>query len=133
MDDDTRILHETLRAPHIWHLATCGPGGRPHSSAVWADMRGDRILINSALGRTKPRNIEGNQLVALSWCDPEDPVHNFAVQGRVVETITGERAEEDCDLLARKYLELERYPWRAEGERRVTFLIEPTRINHLSV
>jgi PPOX class probable F420-dependent enzyme len=122
------ILHEKLREPHIWHFATSGPGCVPHVTAVWADIRGDRILVNSALGRIKPRNLEQNPRVALSWCDPENTHHSFAIQGRVAETIVGEDAEADIDFLARKYLGLDRYPWRAEGERRVTYLIEPSRI-----
>lgn len=128
MDDDTRILHEILREPHIWHLATCGSDQRPHVSAVWVDLRGEHILVNSALGRVKVRNMAQNPRVALSWCDAANTEHNFAVQGRVVDTIAGEQAEIDCDNLARKYIGEDRYPWRADGEQRVTFLIEPTRI-----
>ena len=122
------VLREKLLEPHIWHLATAGPGNRPHVSAVWADVRGDHVLVNSALGRRKPRNIETNPNVALSWYDPVNVHHSFAVQGRVVETIVGEQAEADIDFLAQKYLGETPYPWRAEGERRVTFLIEPSRI-----
>lgn len=131
MNDNTRILHETLGKADVWHLATSGPGQRPHVSSVWVDVRGQHILVNSALGRIKARNITHNPLVALSWCDAGNPDHSLAVQGRVVETIAGEQAESDCDLLARKYLGQDRYPWRAEGERRVTYLIEPTRIHHV--
>ena len=130
MDDDRQALNAALREPHIWHLATSGPDQRPHSSVVWVDLRGERILLNSALGRVKVRNIAHNPLVAMSWCDPRNPDHRLAVQGRVVETLTGEQAEADCDNLARKYLGQDRYPWRAEGERRVSYLIEPTRIHH---
>jgi PPOX class probable F420-dependent enzyme len=129
--DDEQALKAKLREPNIWHLATSGPGQRPHVSTVWVDLPGERILVNSALGRIKVRNITHNPLVALSWCDAANPDHSLAVQGRVVETIDGEQAEADCDLLARKYLGQDRYPWRAEGERRITYLIEPTRIHHV--
>src|SRR6516225_10134810 len=122
------VLREKLREPHIWHLATTGPAGVPHVTAVWADVRDDRILVNSALGRIKPRNISQNPRVALSWYDPQNTHHSFAIQGRVVETITGEQAEADIDFLAQKYLGESRYPWRAPGEQRVTFLIEPSHI-----
>jgi PPOX class probable F420-dependent enzyme len=128
VDDKTQFLHEILSGPSIWHLATSGPGGRPHVSTVWLDLRGDRILFNTAIGRIKQRNIELNPLVAISWCDPANPERRLAVQGRVVETIAGDEAEVDCDALARKYIG-EPYPWRAEGERRITYLIEPTRIH----
>lgn len=133
MDDDTLILFETLLEPNLWHLATSGPGGRPHVSTVWLDVRGERILFNSELGRIKVRNIEANPLVALSWRDPANPDRSLAVQGRVVDTLLGEQAEADCDDLALKYLGQERYPWRADGERRVSYLIEPTRIHRVGV
>ncbi|HZL55233.1 MAG TPA: pyridoxamine 5'-phosphate oxidase family protein [Solirubrobacteraceae bacterium] len=122
------VLREKLLEAHIWHLATASADRRPHVSAVWADVRGEHILVNSALGRTKPRNIEQNPMVALSWYDPTNEHHSFAIQGLVVETILGEQAEADIDFLANKYLDQPRYPWRAEGERRVTFLIEPSRV-----
>jgi len=123
------VLREKLQEAQMWNLATASASGRPHVSVVWADVRGEHILVNSALGRTKPRNIEANPLVALSWYDPLNVHHSFAIQGRVVETILGEQAEADIDFLARKYLDQPRYPWRAEGERRVTFLIEPLRVH----
>ena len=128
MPEAEDILLEKLREAHIWHLATTGPGERPHVSAVWAHERDGRILINSALGRIKPRNIERNPLVALSWYDPENTHHSFAIQGRVVDTILGEQAEADIDFLAQKYLGSSPYPWRAPGEHRVTYLIETSRI-----
>jgi PPOX class probable F420-dependent enzyme len=130
MDDLTQTLHDTLRQAQQWHLATTGPSGRPHVTTVWLDLRGERIVLNTALGRVKHRNIEHNGLVAFSWCDPASPERNLAVQGRVVETITGDEAEADCDAISRKYIGSD-YPWRAEGERRITYLIEPTRVHSL--
>jgi hypothetical protein len=86
--------------------------------------------VNTALGRKKPRNIENDPRVALSWhgTGPDGGYRNIAIQGRVVETITGDQAEQDIDDLAHKYIGQERYPWRRDGEQRVTYLIEPIRI-----
>jgi hypothetical protein len=85
-------------------------------------------MINRALGRKKPRNLECNPHVALSWYDPENPYANVSIQGQVVESYTGEQAEADIDALAKKYLDEDTYPWRQEGEQRVSFLIEPVRV-----
>jgi PPOX class probable F420-dependent enzyme len=122
------MLHEKLRGSELWHLATSGPGGRPHVSAVWLDLRDGRILFNTAIGRVKQRNLEANPLVAISWVDVANPEVNLSVQGRVVETISGEPAEADCDEISQKYIGGP-YPWRAPGERRISYLIEPTRIH----
>jgi len=120
-------VRRELEKPNFWHLATVNPDGSPHVTTVWVHVRGDRILVNSALGRRKPRNIAREPRVAMSWHEHRDSnYHSIGIQGRVVETIVGDQAEADIDMLAQKYLGVSPYPWRSPGERRVTFLIEPT-------
>jgi PPOX class probable F420-dependent enzyme len=121
-------LRRALGGKHFWSLATINPDGTPQSTIVWADERDGRIMVNTALGRKKPRNLEKNRNVALAWFPPDSPYSNISVQGRVVESYTGDRAEADIDALAKKYLGEDRYPYRQEGERRVTYLIEPKHI-----
>ena len=122
-------IRKALQEPNFWHVATVNPDGSPQSSAVWVDMRGDRILVNSALGRKKPRNIERDPRVAMSFHYHDDSgYHSGGIQGRVVETYTGDQAEKDIDDLAQKYIGQSPYPWRSPGEQRITFLIEPTHV-----
>ncbi len=71
---------------------------------MWVKPKDGNILVNSALGRKKPRNLEREPRVALSWVDPENGYHTASIQGRVVETYTGDEAEADIDSLAQKYL-----------------------------
>jgi PPOX class probable F420-dependent enzyme len=128
VDALTDMLHEKLRGAELWHLATSGPRNRPHVSTVWLDLRDGQVLLNTAIGRVKQRNIEANPLVALSWVDHANPEVSLAVQGRVVNAVDGESAERDCDAIAQKYIGGP-YPWRGPGERRISYLIEPTRIH----
>ena len=79
---------------------------------------------------TKPRNIERNPHVALSWVDPENGYHCASIQGKVVDSYTGDQAEADIDSLAEKYLGETPYPWRQPGEQRVTYVVEPTHVYH---
>lgn len=126
LDDD---LRRALEEPNFWHLATVNPDGSPQSTTVWVHTRGDKILVNTALGRKKQRNIESDPRVALSFHETTDSSYrSWAIQGRVVETIVGDQAEADIDMLAEKYIGQSPYPWRSPGERRVTFLIEPTHV-----
>jgi PPOX class probable F420-dependent enzyme len=126
LTDDVR---QVLQGPNFWHLATLNPDGSPQVTPVWADVRDDRILVNSYFGRRKPRNMQHDPRVALAWQDPESPYHNIAIQGRVVETIAGEQAVEDVDALSEKYLGQRPYPWHAPDQPRVSFLIEPLHVN----
>ena len=128
MADLTDTARRALEGKYFWTLATINPDGSPQSSVVWVDVRDGKIVVNTALGRKKPRNMEQNPKVALSWYDPEAPYEPVSIQGRVVESYTGDRAEADIDSLAKKYIDKDVYPWRKEGERRITFLIEPTHV-----
>ncbi len=124
---------EVLRAlegPQFWHLATINPDGSPQVTPVWVMPANGRILVNSILGRKKARNLRGEPRVALSWQNPESPYSNASIQGRVVESYTGDRAEADIDALGEKYLGERPYPWRRPGQQRITFLIEPTHVYH---
>jgi PPOX class probable F420-dependent enzyme len=123
-------VREKFEEPNFWHLATINPDGSPQTTVVWAHTRDGRILVNTALNRIKPRNIRHDPRVAISVYYAENPYANIQIQGRVVETITGEQAENDIDMLSEKYTGQTPYPWRGEGEQRVSFLIEPTRVFH---
>jgi PPOX class probable F420-dependent enzyme len=121
---------KALEGKNFWHLATVNPDGSPQSTTVWIDTRDGKIIVNTALGRKKPRNIENEPRVALSWHETtEGGYHSISIQGRVVETITGPEAEKDIDGLAQKYIGQSPYPWRAPGEQRVTYVIEPTSVS----
>ena len=126
-DDTTRAA---LEGKNFWHLATINPDGSPQSTTVWISTRDGKIIVNTALGRKKPRNIARDPRVALSFHETsaEGGYRSFAIQGRVVDTITGAQAEQDIDDLAQKYIGQSPYPWRAPGEQRVTFVIEPETI-----
>jgi len=64
-------LRAALEAPNFWHVATVNPDGSPQVTTVWIHTRGDRILVNTALGRMKPRNIARDPRVALSFHEHE--------------------------------------------------------------
>ena len=121
-------VQNALEGKNFWSLATINPDGTPQSTVVWVQPRDGKILVNTALGRKKPRNLERNPNVALSWFDPENPYSTISIQGRVVDTYTGDQAEADIDTAAKKYIDQDVYPWRKEGEQRISYLIEPTHV-----
>jgi PPOX class probable F420-dependent enzyme len=123
-------IREALEEPNFWHLATVNPDGSPQATTMWVDVRDGHILLNSALGRKKPRNLERDPRIALSFFRPDRPYNSIAIQGRVVDSYVGEEAEADIDRLAKKYLGEDVYPWRKPGERRITYLVEPTHVYH---
>jgi PPOX class probable F420-dependent enzyme len=105
-------------------LATVMPDGTPQVTPVWVDYDGEFVLVNSARGRQKDKNMKRDSSVALSIMDPENPYRYLEIRGRVAE-ITEEGAEDHIDKMANKYIGQERYPWRRPGEVRVLYKIEP--------
>ena len=67
------------------HLATLNADGTPQVTPVWVDYDGTHILVNSARGRRKDKNMERNRSVALSIQDPDNPYRYMEVRGRVEE------------------------------------------------
>lgn len=121
-------VRQLLEDKNFGHLATVMPDGSPQVTAVWLDTDGEHILLNTAQGRQKPRNLERERRVALSITDQNNPYRTATIRGDVVE-MTEEGAEAHIDRLAQKYIGQERYPWRQPGEKRVLIKIRPTRVH----
>jgi PPOX class probable F420-dependent enzyme len=109
------------------HLATLMPSGEPQVTPVWCHASNGYVIFNSAKGRQKDLNVRRDPRVALSIIDPENPYRFVEIRGRVVE-ITEKGADENIDFLAKKYLGVEKYPFRQPGEVRVIYKIKPERI-----
>jgi len=125
-------LKRAIDGKSFAHLTTLDPDGTPQSSAVWIMRDGDRIVLNTAEGRRKWRNLTNDPRIALSISDERDEYLNFSIQGLVTEMRTSDGVEV-IDALARKYLRgVEKYPWLAPDMVRVTIVVDATRVasNH---
>jgi PPOX class probable F420-dependent enzyme len=110
------------------HVASLDADGGPNVTPVWVELDGDDVVINTALGRAKARNLANDSRVAVSLTDPDDPQSTISIRGTVV-VFTTDGADEVIDRLAKKYVGVDTYPYRAEGEVRVTVKIRPDRIS----
>ena len=109
-------------------LATVMPDGSPQVTPVWVDLEGDLVLVNTARGRQKDKNMRRDPRVAMAIIDPENPYRYLEIRGRVAE-ITEEGADPHIDKMAKKYLGADKYPYRQPSETRVIFKIQPERVN----
>jgi PPOX class probable F420-dependent enzyme len=109
-------------------LATLMPDGSPQVTPVWVDLEGDLVLVNTARGRQKDKNMRRDPRVAMAIIDPENPYRYLEIRGRVAE-ITEEGADAHIDKMAKKYLGADKYPYRQPSETRVIFKIQPERVN----
>ena len=110
------------------NLATLMPDGSPQVTPVWVDYKDGLVLINTAKGRVKARNMKAGSPVALSIMDPDDPDRHIQIRGRVRRAVE-QGADRHIDSLAKKYLGKDKYPFARPGEVRVIYEIEPDAIN----
>lgn len=118
---------DILNKKSFVHLATKMADGSPQVSPVWVEYDGEHIVVNSAKGRLKDRNMRADERVALSATDPDNPYRALMVRGRITK-ITEDGADEHIDSLAKKYLDKDKYPFRSPEEVRVKYYIEPVKV-----
>jgi PPOX class probable F420-dependent enzyme len=96
--------HLTLiDGPFTVALSTVMSDGQPQTTPVWCNRKGGFIFINVMKGFRKEKNMRANPHVSLLAYDPQNPLHNIEIRGRVVE-MTEAGAIEHNDELARLYL-----------------------------
>lgn len=115
--------------PVLATLVTLEPGGAPQATPLWIETDGEDLLVNTAKGRVKARNMENDPRVAVTVIDPDDPYNVVALRGTVIE-MTNDGADAHIDRLAHKYLGVDEYPMRREGEIRLKVRI---RVDHIAM
>ena len=111
----------------LLYLGTQNKDGSPQVSPVWFGTNGDIIEVNSAKGRLKDLNMRARPQVSIAIVDPENAYRWVGIQGTVVE-VTENGAEEHIDALANKYLGVDSYPNRQEGQVRVIYRIRADKV-----
>ncbi len=108
------------------YLATLMPDGSPQLTPLWVDTDGVYILLNSAKGRVKDKNMRARKQVAILITDPKDPFGRYIqIRGKVVE-VTEEGALEHINKLSLRYDEK---PWTpTAGQIRVIYKILPEKV-----
>src|SRR5208282_3023117 len=124
----TQNAVKLIEEKNFAHLATLRRDGSPHVAPVWVDHDGDIILVNTAVGRVKQKNIMNDPRVAISIVDQNNPYERIEIRGRVVSQ-TREGADEHIDKLANKYTGAKKYQKSSSDEKRIILKIEPLQIS----
>jgi PPOX class probable F420-dependent enzyme len=120
---------ELIARPVLASLATLNPDGSPQITPLWIDLDGDDVVFNTARGRKKARNLESDPRVGVTVIDPDDQYNVVAFRGTVID-ITTEGADAHIDSMAKKYLGVDSYPMRREGEVRIRVTV---RTDHIAM
>ncbi|MCF6278556.1 MAG: PPOX class F420-dependent oxidoreductase [Anaerolineales bacterium] len=107
-------------------LATVMADGTPQVTPVWFSADENYILINTAAGRVKDRNMQARPNIALVLQDPATPYRYIQVRGKVIERTTV-GAEAHIHALSQKYMGKD---WEIPvGEERVLYKISPDKVD----
>jgi len=125
----TQADRELLKGRNFAHFVTLNEDGSPHAAPLWIDVDDNgRILVNTAAGRRKDRNVRRDRRVALSISPHDDPYSWLSVQGTVVEIEEGEGPLAHIGELSMRY---DGKPWQAvEGQVRVIYRVRPDVVLH---
>jgi PPOX class probable F420-dependent enzyme len=123
-------LSKLFEEKNFAFLATLMKDGSPQVTPTWVDIdKSDgTVLVNTAKGRTKHRNVSTDPRVAVSVIDFSNPYRMVAIRGKVIEQINGKEADQHIDKLAKKYLGEDKYPRRRPGEERILLKIKPEHV-----
>ena len=121
-------LKNLFEDKNLAFVATIMKDGSPQITPMWVDIEDNQILINTAVGRTKQKNVARDPRIAISIADKNNPYHMVTVRGEVIDQVTGEEAENHIDKMAKKYLNKDKYPFGTPGEKRILLKVKPTKV-----
>lgn len=125
----TPEIQELLTGKNFVSFATLMKNGSPHVAPIWIDYDGQMILINTVVGRIKEKNVKNDNRIAVSIFDHANPYNMATIRG-IVQEITEENADSHVDKLAKRYLGLDKYPFRIPNEKRIILKIKPEKVFH---
>lgn len=124
---------DLIDGPNVITFTTIMPDGQPQSTIVWCNSDQEYVLVNTAAGRRKDKNVRNDPRVTIMSLDPDNDYRWLEIRG-VVEEIVEEGAVDHIDELARLYMKTPGYyghvtpAEQAKKEKRVIYKIRPEKV-----
>lgn len=123
-------VQKLLEDKNLAFVATLMKDNSPQITPTWIDLVDGVIIVNTAEGRVKQRNVSRDPRVAISVVDQKDPYNMVTIRGKVIEQTTRD-ADKHADKMAKKYLGVDKYPFAMPGEKRILLKILPQKIFYM--
>ena len=121
-------VRKLLSEPHCAVVSTLNPDGSVLDTVAWINAENGSVAVNSARGRKWPANLERDPRVTVLVYEGGNPYNYVEIRGRA--TAIEEGADEHINVLTKKYIGQDEYPFRQPGEERIKFVIEPDHVRH---
>ena len=80
-------VEKLFQGKNLIFIATINTDGSPQLTPVWGNYTDNHILINTAEGRIKHRNVKNDPRVAVSVVEHDNPLNMTTIKGKVTEII----------------------------------------------
>ncbi len=123
---DEKII-KLFSEKNLVFIATLMQDGSPQVSPVWANYDDGYVLVNTAEGRIKHKNVLRDPRVAVSVVSKDNPLDMTTIRG-VVEELIPDYDYTHADKLTQQYMNREHYPFKQNNEKRTILKIKPHKI-----
>ena len=120
-------VEQLFQQKNLIFISTINSDGSPQLPPVWGDYDGEHVLVNTAEGRLKHKNVLRDPRVAISVVDHSNPLNMTTIKGKVIEIIP-DYDYVHANKLTKQYMGLDEYPFKRDGEKRIIFKIKPVKI-----
>ncbi len=124
-------MKDLLERPIVVTLVTLMPDNTPQATPVWFNWDGEYILVNTARGRAKDKNLSERRKATILSIDPSNPYRYLEIRGEVVSD-TEEGGVDHINFLSGRYTGNSDYykgnTVRMNAETRVIYKIRPIRV-----
>ena len=119
------LLSDDIRA--FAYLATTMPDGSPQLTPVWFNTDGEHLLLNSAKGRVKDRNMRSRPQIAVVIHLQDNPLHYIQLRGEIVDFVE-QGARKHINELSFKYTGNAEFKIHDPKQVRVMYKLKPKSI-----
>nr|AIF15179.1 pyridoxamine 5'-phosphate oxidase family protein [uncultured marine thaumarchaeote KM3_69_H10] len=120
-------VEQLFQQKNLIFVSTINLDGSPQLTPVWGNYDSGYVLVNTAEGRLKHKNVLRDPRVAISVVDRDNPLNMTTIKGKVIEIIP-DYDYVHANKLTKQYMGLDEYPFKRDGEKRIIFKIKPMKI-----
>ena len=120
-------VEQLFQQKNLIFISTINSDGSPQLTPVWGDYDGEHVLVNTAEGRLKHKNVLRDPRVAISVVDHGNPLNMTTIKGKVIEIIP-DYDYIHANKLTKQYMGIDEYPFKRDDEKRIIFKIKIVKI-----
>ena len=120
-------VQRLFQQKNLIFISTINSDGSPQLTPVWGNYDDGYVLVSTAEGRLKHKNVLRDPRVSISVADHDNPLNMTTIKGEVIEIIP-DYDYIHANKLTKQYMGIDEYPFKRDGEKRIIFKIKPVKI-----